>query len=191
MYLFGWVRSQLWQTGSLIFGMWDLVLWPGIKPSPPALGAWSLNHWKTREVLKGVDFKVMVNARCRWNVDGRRSYSGWKDNLSEEKGRGTLTPALPEAKERRSLGTHLPLYLTSFQKWRPLHVTDTLFRLNLNKAYTVLFQFTYINVSPKSSLFIIVQANLTLNPEFLMLLHPRLFIPHDPNITRMLQVRLL
>ena len=29
-----------------------LVLWPGIKPLPPALGAQSLNDWTTREVLK-------------------------------------------------------------------------------------------------------------------------------------------
>ena len=30
--------------------MWDLVLWPGIKPEPPALGAWSFSHWTTRDV---------------------------------------------------------------------------------------------------------------------------------------------
>ena len=27
-----------------------LVLQPGIKPMPPVLEAWSLNHWTTREV---------------------------------------------------------------------------------------------------------------------------------------------
>ena len=27
-----------------------LVPWPGIKPMSPALGAWSLNHWTTRDV---------------------------------------------------------------------------------------------------------------------------------------------
>ena len=27
-----------------------LVPWPGIKPLPPAVEAWSLNHWTTREV---------------------------------------------------------------------------------------------------------------------------------------------
>ena len=27
-----------------------LVSWPGIEPRPPALGAWSLSHWTTREV---------------------------------------------------------------------------------------------------------------------------------------------
>ena len=30
--------------------MWDLVPRPGIKPGFPALGAWSLTHWTTREV---------------------------------------------------------------------------------------------------------------------------------------------
>ena len=31
-------------------GMWDLVLWPGIEPGPPALGMQSLSQWITREV---------------------------------------------------------------------------------------------------------------------------------------------
>ena len=31
-------------------GMWDLVPCPGIEPRPPALGAWSLSPWTTREV---------------------------------------------------------------------------------------------------------------------------------------------
>ena len=31
-------------------GLWDLVPWPGIKPMPPVLGAWSLSHWTIREV---------------------------------------------------------------------------------------------------------------------------------------------
>ena len=30
--------------------VWYLVPWPGIKPGPPALGAWSFSHWTTREV---------------------------------------------------------------------------------------------------------------------------------------------
>ena len=34
----------------LIWGMWDLIPWPGIEPSFPALGAWSLSHWTTREI---------------------------------------------------------------------------------------------------------------------------------------------
>ena len=31
-------------------GTWDPALWAGIKPRPPALRAWSLSHWTTREV---------------------------------------------------------------------------------------------------------------------------------------------
>ena len=36
--------------GIFSYGMRDLVPWPGIKPRLPALGAWSLNCWTTREV---------------------------------------------------------------------------------------------------------------------------------------------
>ena len=62
------IGFQLWHAGSSVFivafrifncsmrtlnwGMWDLVPRPGIKPRPPALGAQSLSHWTTREVLK-------------------------------------------------------------------------------------------------------------------------------------------
>ena len=35
---------------TLSCSMWDLVPRPRIKPRPPALGAWSLSHWTTREV---------------------------------------------------------------------------------------------------------------------------------------------
>ena len=36
--------------GILSCGMWGLVPWPGIKPRPPALGAWSLSYYNSREV---------------------------------------------------------------------------------------------------------------------------------------------
>ena len=36
---------------TLSWGMWDLVPWPRLEPGPPALGAQSLSHWTTREVL--------------------------------------------------------------------------------------------------------------------------------------------
>ena len=48
----------LWQVDSLPLtcgmrrlehGIRDLVLWPGIKPGPPALGTQSPSHWATRE----------------------------------------------------------------------------------------------------------------------------------------------
>ena len=46
------VACRIFSCGmwTLSCGMWDLVPWPGIKPGPPALGAWSLSHWTTREV---------------------------------------------------------------------------------------------------------------------------------------------
>ena len=31
--------------------MCDIVPGPGIEPTPPELGAWSLSHWTTRKVL--------------------------------------------------------------------------------------------------------------------------------------------
>ena len=41
----------IWLPQILIsFGTWGLVPWPGIKPGPPPLGAWSLSHWTTRKV---------------------------------------------------------------------------------------------------------------------------------------------
>ena len=30
--------------------MWDLIPLPRIEPRPPALVAWSLSHWTTREI---------------------------------------------------------------------------------------------------------------------------------------------
>ena len=45
--------------------MWDLVPWLGIEPRPPALGAWSLTHWITREVPRYLYFyKHMVEHRA-------------------------------------------------------------------------------------------------------------------------------
>ena len=35
---------------TLNWGLWELVHWLGIKPGPPALGAWTLSHWTTRKV---------------------------------------------------------------------------------------------------------------------------------------------
>ena len=37
-------------TQGLCFGIQNLVPWPEMEPGPHALGAWSLNHWTTREV---------------------------------------------------------------------------------------------------------------------------------------------
>ena len=57
------------EVPELSCGMWDLVLWPGIKPGSPALGTWCLSHWTTRKFASlsrfipryFILFDVMVN----------------------------------------------------------------------------------------------------------------------------------
>ena len=50
------LQPLLWQAASLVMacelrcGMWDLFPWPGIELEPPALGAWRLSDWTSREV---------------------------------------------------------------------------------------------------------------------------------------------
>ena len=66
-------------------GMWDLLIvpWPGKEPRPPALGAWSLNHWTTRKVsclassylLQGFVSKVNKNIYYCVNILGWRTLS--------------------------------------------------------------------------------------------------------------------
>ena len=41
--------------------MWDLVPPPGIDPGAPALGAWSLRHWTTREISALLLFSLVVS----------------------------------------------------------------------------------------------------------------------------------
>ena len=50
----------IWRHWDPSCSMWDLVPWPGIKPSSAALGTWSLGHWTTREVP--LDSVSLVNA---------------------------------------------------------------------------------------------------------------------------------
>ena len=45
---------------TLSCGLWGLVPWLGIEPTPPALGTQSLSHWTTGEVPRVV-FKVEQN----------------------------------------------------------------------------------------------------------------------------------
>ena len=52
-YLFIWLHRVLFGAhGIFCCSMRDLVPRPGIEPGPPALGAQSLSHWTTREVLE-------------------------------------------------------------------------------------------------------------------------------------------
>ena len=58
VYLCGCVVSKLQHVRSLLFTAvcktfscsWNLALWPGIEPRPPALGVQSLSPWTTSEV---------------------------------------------------------------------------------------------------------------------------------------------
>ena len=42
--------------GPFSCSIWDLVLWPGIEPQPPALGGQSLSRWTTRGVHSSMNF---------------------------------------------------------------------------------------------------------------------------------------
>ena len=67
---------------SLNYSMWNLVSLTGMEPGPPALGAWSLIHWTSREVpvasifLKNSSYflllpwplLIQVNFFCRWEA---------------------------------------------------------------------------------------------------------------------------
>ena len=49
----------------MLCGVWDLIPQPGIKPMPSAVEVQSLNHWTTREVLKG---HRLLHFRCLYTV---------------------------------------------------------------------------------------------------------------------------
>ena len=46
--------------------MWDLSFQPGIKPSPSALEAQSLNHWIVREVLIFIFPNLITHLQPQW-----------------------------------------------------------------------------------------------------------------------------
>ena len=73
--------------------MWDLVPWPRIKPGPPQLGVWSLNHWTTRELPPVVlqECKKIVK-QSLWAAIPRNTCSleiGVSWNILKE---GTMSP---------------------------------------------------------------------------------------------------
>ena len=43
--------------------MWNLVPWPGSEIGSPALGAWSLSYWSTREFCEYVNFIIKERNR--------------------------------------------------------------------------------------------------------------------------------
>ena len=65
-------RIFSWSIWTLSCARWDLVHWPGIEPEPPALEAWSLNHWITREVPVinvCVYIYIYSTEKLKWKVE--------------------------------------------------------------------------------------------------------------------------
>ena len=84
MHTFSCTKSWSQQVGSLLFlffsyfmwtlscGLWDLVPRSGIKPGPPALGAWSFSHRATREVSVPFElllFSQQVTSDYLWSLE--------------------------------------------------------------------------------------------------------------------------
>ena len=68
------VRGSSEITTDLYFFFWPryvasgiLVPQPGIKPVPPAMRAWRINHWTTREVPTDLYFKRVVQSSTQSN----------------------------------------------------------------------------------------------------------------------------
>ena len=57
------IRTLSYNMWALSCGVWNLVPWPGIKPSPPGLGAWGVTHWNTRKVC----FSDVESASHTWD----------------------------------------------------------------------------------------------------------------------------
>ena len=50
---------------TLSCSVWDLVPRAGIEPGPPALGAWSLSYWTTREVPTHLFARPSLTSHCK------------------------------------------------------------------------------------------------------------------------------
>ena len=61
----------LMHVKTLSCSMWDLVPWTGIEPRSPALEAWSLSHWTTREVAKLVASEWVISYPSPWSQETR------------------------------------------------------------------------------------------------------------------------
>ena len=86
---FGARDPLLRHADSVAACVWSLVPRPGIEPGPPALGAWSLTHWTTREVPNLGNWvhssrKEALNLHNQWSKGNRRfqgDYSAVKQML--------------------------------------------------------------------------------------------------------------
>ena len=65
--LFVWLSRVFFTTcGIFSCRVWDLVVWPGIEPRPPALGAWSLCHLDHQGSPQDLFF--FWNSRIEWKI---------------------------------------------------------------------------------------------------------------------------
>ena len=65
----------------LNYSMWDLILWPGIKPRPHALGMCSLSHLSTREV------PILKQTKQKTLTCGDRPMCNFSSNTKRERQR--------------------------------------------------------------------------------------------------------
>ena len=106
MYLAVWDLScSMWTSWS----MWNLVPWPGIDPQTPALGAWNLTHWTTREV-PGVFQKCgsMFIWMYMWEQKKGESYCQELAQSYSRKMTHSLTPTSPTHTYPAILGLRRP-----------------------------------------------------------------------------------
>ena len=77
VYFTAWVLVAALGILCLCWGLSDLVPWPGMELSSPALGSWNLSHWTTKEVPQAA-FKLTFPL---WNLPWIAS-NPWLDVIS-------------------------------------------------------------------------------------------------------------
>ena len=150
--------------------MWDLVPWPGIKPRPPAFGAWSLSHWTIREVpLSAFQYAIWVCHSFSFTEQVSFNYMAaftiCSDFGTQEKNSLSLFPFFPH------------LFATKWWDWsHDLHF----FNVEFKPAFSF-SSFTFIKRLFSSSLLSVIKvvssAYLRLlyfswKPWFQLVLHP-------------------
>ena len=110
-------------------GLWDLSSL-GIKPMLPAVEAWSLTHWTSREVPGGIlkSFPFTYEGSC--NVSNSESESGREENNPRKPGfQSSLWPAARKVLESHHLASFpllpslLSYQLLALLGGRPQHLT--------------------------------------------------------------------
>ena len=112
IYLCIWLHLVLVAANGIFIlhcGMWDLVPWSGIKPRSPALEAWRLSHWITRESVS--ESHSVMSDSLQLHV-----YSPW-NSLGQNTGVG-------------SLSLLQGIFPTQESNWGLVHCRQTLYQLS-------------------------------------------------------------